>query len=364
MSHDHIEPFRYLASGVDTVEICYYLRAEGKSGLDFTALIAARDALRMKKGKATKVIRLGCEEFLLSNHGTNSGYSLFMENKSFQIAFGENNQPNFLIKYLSQALWHDGIDNLHERFLTWAASVGMRPYKTETISRVDYAYDYLIPQVDFDEDSFYSVAVGDARKRNRRITETMYFGSGDVLLRDYNKSLEIAKASGKVWFYPIWGGVVDDVWRIEWQFRTERLKQVGIRTLADLRERQGDLLRNHATAHTSLRVKQAGQDIKDCPLHPLWQDYLNRIEQMPAIGIVREFDANRVSEERMLRLLISVLGYMKRIAALQCVKQNAGHMPLGSALFFLRQRLLELYDPLDWEDGVAQRIREMGFQND
>lgn len=364
MSHAQDEPFGFLASGIDTIEISYYLRAKGKCDLDFTALIAARDALRRKKGKATKIVRLGSEEFLLSNHGTSAGYSLFMENQAFHIAFGELIQPNFYVKCLSQALWHDGLDNLHKRFLTWAASVGLCPFKPESLSRLDFAFDYLIPHRDFDQDSFNSVAVSDRQHRKRGKYQTFDFGSGDAKLRVYHKSDEIKDASGKVWFYPIWGGVVDDVWRIEWQFRKDRLRQIGICSLDDLNKRQGDLLRNHATTHTSLRVKGVAEDIKDCPLHSLWQDYLNRIEQMPSIGIVREFDANRVSEERMLRLLISVLGYMKRIAALQCVKQNMDHMPLGSALFFLRQRLLSLYDPLDWEDGVAQRIREMGFQND
>ena len=157
---------------------------------------------------------------------------------------------------------------------------------------------------------------------------------------------------------------MDNVRRIEWQFRKDRLRQIGISSLDDLLQRQGDLLRNHATTHTSLRIKGVAEEIKDCPVHPLWQDYLDRIAQMPAIGIVREYDANGVSEERMLRLLIIVLGYFKRVAALQCVKQNMDHLSLNDTLLFLRVRLLSLYDPLDWENGVAQRIREMRFQND
>ena len=204
MSHEQDEPFKYLASGIDTAEVCYSLRAEGKSGLDFSALIADRDALRQKKGKATKVAHLGCEEFLLSNHGTSAGYSLFMENQAFQVAFGEFIQPNFHVKYLSQALWHEGLSNLHMRFLKWAASVGFHPFKPESISRVDFAFDYLIPHVDFDMDSFNTVAVTDRQHRKRGKYQTFDFGSGDTKLRVYNKSDEIKDASGKVWFYPIW----------------------------------------------------------------------------------------------------------------------------------------------------------------
>ncbi|MDD3183461.1 MAG: hypothetical protein PHD48_11765 [Alphaproteobacteria bacterium] len=364
MSHDHTEPFRFLASGIDTLEVCYYLRAVVKSDLDFTALVAERDALRRQKGKATKVVALGCEEFLLSNHGTNSGYSLFMENKSFQVAFGEFIQPNFHVRFPASALWHEGWEACHDRFRKWAASVGLRPYKAESVSRVDFAADYLIPQVDFSLENFSSAAKTDRLHRSMGVNQTFDFGSGDVKMRFYNKSDEIREASGKTWFYPIWGGETDHVWRIEWQFRKARLQQMGIRTLDDLRDRQGDLLRRHASDHTSLRVKDAMKPIKDCPLHPLWQDYLHRIEQMPAVGVVRELDEAGVSEERFLRLLIIVLGYLKRVGALHAVKMNLKTISLADVLLLLRVRLHALYDPLDWEDGVAQRMREMGFQND
>jgi hypothetical protein len=69
---------------------------------------------------------------------------------------------------------------------------------------VDFAFDYLISQVDFDMDSFHTVAVTDRQHRKRRKYQTFDFGSGDTKLRVYNKSDEIKDASGKVWFYPIW----------------------------------------------------------------------------------------------------------------------------------------------------------------
>lgn len=157
---------------------------------------------------------------------------------------------------------------------------------------------------------------------------------------------------------------MDNVQRIEYQFRKTRLQQLGIRTIADLRQRQGDLLRNHATAHTSLRVKTDGMDIKDCPIHPLWQDYLNRIEQMPAIGIVREYKTQQLTEERLLRLLISVQGYMKRIAALQCLRLGKDHMDIEQVTDFVSERLLGITDPLSWRLDVQKRIREMRLSND
>ena len=341
--------YKYLADGIDTIEISYYLRADANSLIDFEALAAKRENLCSKKTRVGTPIKLGTEEFLLQGNGTKRGYPFLMENECFQVEFGEFNKPNFFVTYRSKALWHNGLEVLNAQFLFWAQSVGFTPYQPETISRVDYAFDYLIPDMSFDEDHFYTVAATDKRYRKRRKVQTMYFGSGSVLLRIYNKSAEVDSKGDKVWFYPIWGGVTDDVWRVEWQFRTDRLKQIGIRSLKDLRERQGDLLRNHITNHTSLRIKGVGVDIKDSPTHPLWKDYLSRIEEMPAIGIVRECDEEKVSEERMLRMLISVLGYMKRVAAIQCVKKDLDHMSLNETLLFLRTRLLSLCAPLRLE---------------
>lgn len=199
------EPFNFLICGVDTAEAAYFLSAtDYQTALNYDDLLAQRELLRSMKGNARKAITLGCEEFLLHGHGTKSGYPLFIENKLFHVSFGEFNRPNFFVKYLSEALWHDGLENLHNRFLAWAASVGFEPYQPESLSRVDYAFDYLIPHVDFDMDSFKTVAVVNAQYRKRRTYQTFDFGSGDVKLRVYNKSDEIKDSSDKTWFYPIW----------------------------------------------------------------------------------------------------------------------------------------------------------------
>ncbi|MGE0109205.1 MAG: hypothetical protein AB7S81_05490 [Bdellovibrionales bacterium] len=136
------------------------------------------------------------------------------------------------------------------------------------------------------------------------------------------------------------------------------------RTLLDLTERQGDLLRNHATAHTSLRIKSGGLEVKDCPVYPLWQDYLNRIAELPAIGIARDYKPEEVSEKRILRCLISVMGYLKRIAALDCLLRGKETVSFGEALSFMDTRLLGISDAASWHHDVQGLIREMRFHHD
>lgn len=75
--------------------------------------------------------------------------------------------------------------------------------------------------------------------------ETYYFGKGDML-RVYNKTRELAH-SKKLWFLSVWEQHPDykpdqDVWRIEFQARRQRLKELGITSLAILFANPGALL--------------------------------------------------------------------------------------------------------------------------
>lgn len=94
-----------------------------------------KEELRQSKSKNPKLIKLGSEEFLLASHGTGSGYSFLIENGAFSIQFGEFNDPPFFVTYRNIALWHSGAQCMHERFLAWAASVGLHSYQRERLSR-------------------------------------------------------------------------------------------------------------------------------------------------------------------------------------------------------------------------------------
>ena len=67
--------------------------------------------------------------------------------------------------YRSLALWQHGAFNLHQRFLDWAASVGLHSYSHERLSRVDFTFDYRLETLDFDEDHFVSQSVKDNQHR-------------------------------------------------------------------------------------------------------------------------------------------------------------------------------------------------------
>ncbi|HPV45207.1 MAG TPA: hypothetical protein PK056_06805 [Methylotenera sp.] len=352
--------FQFLISGFDTIECAYYLIPTDDFKLDFIELAAQKESMIRAKTTKPKPIQLGSEEFLISSHGTSSGYPFVIENDAFMIQFGEFNRPNFFVKYRSIALWHYGALALHERFLAWAASVGMMQSQPERLSRVDYAFDYHLPVLDFDENNFLSQSTKDSQYRKDGILQTLKFGTDNVVLRIYNKVDEIIEKSQKTWFFKLWG-MDKDVWRVEWQVRKDQLRKLGIASFTDLNERQGDLLRLLVNEHTTLRIKTNDSNKSRWPLHPLWLDLIERVNQMEGLGVVRDLNKLDLLDERLTYIGISVYGYVKRVAAIDALYTGAEKSYMDEAFTHLQNIITEIHDPLTWQQDVNRRAKEMSL---
>jgi hypothetical protein len=141
--------------------------------------------------------------------------------------------------------------------------------------------------------------------------------------------------------------------------RKDWLRRFGIQTFEELFERQGDLLGVLATEHTTLRRATTDSNRSRWPLHRLWVDLQSQIAKLEGLGIYRELDPEKLTEERMLRIAISVYGYLKRIAAIEGINSNTEQISLGQAIHALKLRLSSLHDPLAWEVDVERRMKEM-----
>jgi len=353
--------FKYLISGIDTLECAYYLAPSVEKHLDFDWLGFEKENLRQSKGKPSKVITLGNSEFFLRPYGSSSGYPFVIENEHFIISFGEFNNPNFFVKFKSVALWHEGPQILHQQFLTWASSIGYTPLQDERLSRVDTAFDYYIPEIDFCEDNIVSLSKKDSRHRQDRKLQTLTFGKGDIVLRIYDKVAEIEEKSKKTWFFKLWGEE-ENVWRIELQVRKPVLKRFGIRNFQDLAERQGDLLRYLVSEHSTMRRACADRNRSRWPLHLLWVDLQVQVDSFCGLGVHREFDYVALLEEKVIRNAISIYGYTKQMAALKCVKHKQTDIEFYDAMKYLYRKVKQVHNQFSWEIDVEKKINKIRLE--
>ncbi len=355
MENQHL---KLLLHGIDTLQCAYFLHAPERQGIDFQVLAEQKEEIRQSKSKNPLPVKLGNAEFLLHPYGSSSGYPFIISNGDFKIELGEYNNPNFYVTFRSQALWQDCAFSLHDKFLTWARSVGFVPFKEERLSRVDYCFDYTLSEIDFDEDSFLSRSSKDSQYRENGKVQTFSLGKGDVVLRVYDKVAEISQQSDKVWFFLLWGQD-KDVWRIEWQVRKPVLKRFGIKTFENLQEQQGDLLWYLAAEHDTLRIPNGDSNPSRWPLHPLWKDLHEKIEKLNHLGISRVYGENAILEERMMRMAISMYGYLKRVAAIDCIQKGKKLISSDEALNHVGKLIGKLHEPLAWQMDVEKRIKEM-----
>lgn len=348
--------YQLLLHGLDTVQCAYYLSPPSSKHLDFRTLALIKEQLRMSKSREPRAVILGGTEFFVYPYGSSSGYPFVLTNEDFKIELGEFNSPSCFVTFRSHALWRQSASTLHEKFLTWAKGVGCQMQQPETLSRVDFCFDYSLRDRDFDADSFVSLSDKDSQHREHGSIQTFTLGKGDVVLRVYDKIAEIRQQSAKVWFHELWGQN-ENVWRIEWQLRKPILRGFSIRTFRDLQERQGGLLHFLAEHHDTLRSRTEDSNRSRWPLHPLWIDLQQRLTELHALESKQIDGKELVLDERLMRLTISMYGYLKRMAAVSCVKREQTMMSEEEAYHLLGERLRRLFDPLSWKADVKKRMK-------
>ncbi len=106
-----------------------------------------------------------------------------------------------------------------------------------------------------------------------------------------------------------------------------------------------------------MRVRTDDSNRSRWPLHPLWVDLQQRIAVLHSLEQKRIDGKDLVLDERLMRLTISIYGYLKRIAAVSCVQQEQEMMSEEEAYQLLGDRHRRIFDQLSWKGEVRKRMK-------
>ncbi len=342
-----------LAVGVDSLYLGYF--SDGL-GIDWEGLRYAKERLVASPGLAHSEIEFGGETFALHRSGKGR-YTFRLSNKIFRLGLSERMHPRCHVEITSEGLWGCGMDGAVARFLSLFDTLGSKPLRHETISRVDAAFDFHVEARDFCREDVVSQAVKDAAWRENQTDQSFQFGKGDVVCRFYDKTAEIEQESGKDWMYGIWGRR-ENVWRVEFQVRGERLKQAGISTVDQLNAYLPSLIKHLARHYTSLRVPTGDSNRSRWPLHPLWRALIDSADQLtnqpehppPPLVVGTEY--------QLQRQLRSLYGQLKGLATTLGLIDPKNPPSLEELLNRLPHLLDLMHAPELWRADVIEKMRE------
>lgn len=344
-----------LIRGVDSLYVSYYLDTSN-SALDWDELAYQKERIGRDRGDDFAEQTLGSEAFALKPFGKHP-YRYVLSNKHFEVRLSENLNPSCYVQYSSEGLWLFGLDALTARFERWCESTALRFLRPEVVSRADWAFDYPLAGPDFKPEHFVSRSRKDAAWRDYGIIQTVQRGQGETVIRVYDKVAEIEQQSDKAWFHELWGQS-EGVWRIEFQVRNARLKTAGIKTVADMKDLQADLLRELAANHTTLRRPNGDSNRSRWPLHPLWQAVQRDIDTLPQTGLVRHIDPDAPLDWRLYRMGKSVHGHLKGLATILNLKNPDGGVPdLDQILRVLPRIVSPHHDETTWTHDIEKRTQ-------
>ena len=84
-----------------------------------------------------------------------------------------------------------------------------------------------------------------------------------------------------------------------------------------------------------------------------------KIEILEGLDTLNELDMNALLEERKMRMAISVYGYLKRMAAIQCLQYGKEKISVTEAQALMNMIIRHVHDPLSWPLDVEERVTEM-----
>jgi len=268
--------------GVDTLEATF----SGEIDPFFSKELFVRKECALITGDPDPVWL--CKEELFVNPRGTRFYAYVMKSADLLLRYSLSGKvPPMSARLLAQGLASRGVAELWAKSCEIANAASLKP---KNLSRIDIAVDFQGWEPTF-EQMRHVVCPSSFRVvyPSHEHPETFQFGKGDVVVRLYNKTKEIA-VKNKGWWHSVWKlcGYDPDqpVWRLEVQLRGDVLTQISMRNvdtaLASLHE-----LFAFGLDWCSLRTPSSDSNRRRWPEHPAWIDLREHFTASRKLGRIR-----------------------------------------------------------------------------
>lgn len=230
------EPARVLAYGFDSLVLALDVRWEDRHAFELFTELKAKS--KVENEPLPGIVRPGDGTspwlFSVQPHGA-GGYEWLIAGSDMAMRIGSwmepGSRPSVMVDFRSEALWMHGPRTMVERMVNLLRVMGGK-VESIKVSRADQTVDVLVREEIWNLgllDHFVTKALTiHPHLRRNKVLEGITIGAGALMLKLYDKPLEIRLKSHKDWFYDIWGIEAVPpgcrVIRVEFQARREAVK--------------------------------------------------------------------------------------------------------------------------------------------
>jgi hypothetical protein len=272
-----IEEFQFLLCGIDSLDLGLYVVWGPHWKRRLQSLDKKKQQAR-KQGGLLIGLPSG-RSCIFKPGGKGENYRFHLQFEAYNLFIGKaaraGSSPNVYLSIGAKTLWQNGI----ETALSWITedlkTIGGGSVQRVKVSRVDLCSDFWIRGgLSHEFLLSHKVTRNDKGKLflDKNELQTFYVADAKspIQLRIYNKGLEVRQGGIKLWFLELWQREsTEDVWRIEFQVRRPALKQFGINSLEDLKEKQAGLWFYLTSKWFSLRLPDHDKAERKT-IHPFW----------------------------------------------------------------------------------------------
>lgn len=272
-----VDNFQVLLCGVDSLDLGLYVvwKSDWKRRLHF---LDQKKQLAREKGGLLIGLPSG-RSCIFKPGGKGESYRFHLQFEAYNLFIGKaarpGSSPNVYLSISAKTLWLNGI----ETALSWIAedlkAIGGGSVQFVKVSRVDLCADFFIPGgLSYEFLLSHKVTHNDKAKLflDKNELQTFYAAdaSSPIQLRLYQKGIEVLNAGTKLWFMELWGREsTEDIYRIEYQLRRPALKEFGVNSLYDLKEKQAGIWSYLTGKWFSIRLPD-NEKAERRTVHPFW----------------------------------------------------------------------------------------------